>query len=143
MQRPNVLQIIRSELTSYRTRLMDADARSAFQPGAASAAIGAVGGPDWVQIFEIGGCLGDDGGSTGAPDWPSVVLFGDLHVLLEDSLLRTVATRPGVHRILVSTHRNSDLVLTARQFCGFDRHLVVPFNRTHVRAALEPVARPS
>jgi hypothetical protein len=133
MQRPGVLQIIRSELTSYRTRLMDSDARHAFRSGTAV-------GPDWVQIFEIGGCLGDDGGTVGAPDWPHVVLFGDMHVLLEDNLLQTVANRPGVHRVLVSTHDNPELVLSARQFCGFDRHLILPFNRAHVRAALEPQA---
>lgn len=134
LEKRGVLQCIRSEFTGCRTRMLDEAARAAFQEESK--------GPDWATIFEIGGCLGDSPESpTGTPDWPQILVFGDMHVLREDRLLQTVATRAGVHRILVSTHRNPDMILQVQEFCGFDRQLVLPISRADVRAALEPAHR--
>jgi predicted Zn finger-like uncharacterized protein len=69
-------------------------------------------------------------------EWPDVVVFGDMPVLLEDRLLRTVATRSNVLRVLVSTHHNPELVRVARQYCGFDRHLALPMTPSDIRQAL-------
>lgn len=68
-------------------------------------------------------------------EWPDTVVFGDMHVLLEDRLLRAVATRPGVYRVLVSTHHNPDLVRVAEAYCGFDRHLTLPLLPSEIALA--------
>jgi hypothetical protein len=62
-----------------------------------------------------------------------------MQVLLEDRLLQAVASRPGVLRVLVSTHHNPELILEAQRYCGFDRHLVLPLTPTEVQ---EAVGRP-
>lgn len=132
LQRDGVLPTLRAELTSHRTRMFDQAARDAFLHS---------NGPDWAQIFELDGCLGERVGST--QEWPHLLVFGDMHALMEDRLLQTAANRPQVHRILVSTHRNAELAETVREFCGFDRQLVLPITRADVRAALEPIPRHS
>lgn len=57
---------------------------------------------------------------------PDVLLFGDLHVILQDELLSKLARVSDVTRVLLSTHHNDDLVGAAREFCTVDKHVVLP-----------------
>ncbi|MEZ4238973.1 MAG: zinc-ribbon domain-containing protein [Myxococcota bacterium] len=69
-------------------------------------------------------------------EWPDLVVFGDMQVLLEDRLLQAVASRTGVLRVLISTHHNPELIEAASAYCGFDRHLVLPLTPAAVEQAL-------
>lgn len=83
------------------------------------------------QSYEIL-VLGDDDGAA----WltlpsdtrrvPDVLVFGDLHALLGNPVVEALAHDPRVRRVLLSTHRNSDLYTAATEFCHVDEHLVLP-----------------
>lgn len=107
IQRPGVLPALRSALESCVFEVVDAETRTGLIQSAHE-----------------------------REEWPDVVVFGDMPVLLEDRLLRTVATRPNVFRVLVSTHHNPELVRVAQQYCGFDRHLALPLTPSDIREAL-------
>lgn len=68
---------------------------------------------------------------------PAAVVFGDMHVILEDGLLERVCEGSEATRILVSTHQNQDMVDAARSFCGFDHHLVLPLASSLLQVVLE------
>ena len=57
---------------------------------------------------------------------PNVLVFGDMHVILQDALVMGLCRRKDVRRVLVSTHRNDDLMEAAREFCTVDSHLILP-----------------
>jgi hypothetical protein len=67
---------------------------------------------------------------------PDAVVFGDMHVLLEDPVLHRCC-EGGAGRILLSTHQNADLLDAAKAFCGFDHHLLLPIETALVRVVLE------
>lgn len=69
---------------------------------------------------------------------PDAVIFGDMHVILEDALLAKVAAQ-GATRVLVSTHRNEELLQSADSFCGHDHHLVLPIEAALVDLILTDV----
>ena len=108
LQRPGVLQALKAALSTSVIEVIDADSR--------------------IQLSQA---------AHERDEWPDVVVFGDMPVLLEDRLLRTVATRENVLRVLVSTHYNPELVRTAQQYCGFDRHLALPLTPSDLRMAFE------
>lgn len=108
LQRPGVLPALRSALGNCLVEVIDAETRTGLSQAAHE-----------------------------RDEWPDVVVFGDMPVLLEDRLLRTVATRDNVLRVLVSTHYNPELVRTAQQYCGFDRHLALPLTPSEIRQAFE------
>jgi hypothetical protein len=68
----------------------------------------------------------------GAP-LPDAVVFGDMHVLLEDALLRRCCDG-GAARLLLSTHGNEELREMADASFGFDHHLHLPIDLTVLRA---------
>ena len=67
---------------------------------------------------------------------PSVVVFGDMHVLLQDELLRLVTRNREVVRLRVTTHDNDGLTQAAQAFCGFDFQVGLPCSTGDVRATL-------
>lgn len=73
---------------------------------------------------------------------PDAVLFGDMHILLEDEMLKRCCAS-GAGRVLVSTHENEDLTVAAEAFCGFDHQVLVPVDTTLLGIVLDDVASPS
>jgi hypothetical protein len=69
------------------------------------------------------------------PPW--VIVFGGMHVILEDPLLAALAQTPEVSRLLVSTHANAELLDAAINFCGLDHHVTLPAPAEAVRAAVD------
>lgn len=71
---------------------------------------------------------------------PHVVLFGETHVQLRDPLLQRVATKFGVHRVLVSLDPSEAPLRATRGFCGVDSRLTVPLDPARVAEAIVPGA---
>jgi len=69
------------------------------------------------------------------PPW--VVIFGGMHVVLEDGLLAALARAPEVTRLLLSTHANVGLLDAAINFCGVDQHVTLPTTATRVREVID------
>ena len=69
------------------------------------------------------------------PPW--VVVFGGMHVILEDPLLAALAQAPEVSRVLVCSHANAELLEAAINFCGLDQQVTLPASAEEVRAAIE------
>lgn len=69
------------------------------------------------------------------PPW--LVIFGGMHVVLEDPVLAALARAPEVARLLVSTHANADLLDAAINFCGIDQHVVLPSSTARLRETIE------
>ena len=69
------------------------------------------------------------------PPW--LVIFGGMHVVLEDPVLAALARAPEVARLLVSTHANADLLDAAINFCGIDQHVVLPASTARLRETIE------
>ncbi len=69
------------------------------------------------------------------PPW--LVIFGGMHVVLEDPVLSALARAPEVARLLVSTHANADLLDAAINFCGIDQHVVLPSSVSRLRETIE------
>lgn len=80
-------------------------------------------------------------GEDGNPPW--LVLFGGMHVILEDPLLAALARVPEVSRLMVSTHANSELLDNAINFCGLDHHLTLPASAEQVRDAIDRMVQRS
>lgn len=57
---------------------------------------------------------------------PWLVVFGDLHVILQDGLLYSLAERGEICKMLISTHLNGEMLQTAANFAGVDQQLVLP-----------------
>lgn len=64
-----------------------------------------------------------EAGELGAP-W--VLVFGDLHVLLEDPLLASTAASGETARMLVSSHANAELLQSTVNACGLDYQVCLP-----------------
>ncbi|MCB9682607.1 MAG: hypothetical protein H6733_14170 [Alphaproteobacteria bacterium] len=56
---------------------------------------------------------------------PDVLVFGDLHVILQDGVLIELCHVDTTRRVLLSTHHNDDLVELADALCVVNHHLVV------------------
>lgn len=72
---------------------------------------------------------------TELPPW--VVVFGGMHVILEDPLLAALARAPEVSRVMLSTHANAELLAAAINFSGLDQQVTLPAPADEVRAAIE------
>lgn len=79
-----------------------------------------------LEVLDGPTCAQRAASSTLLDDAPDVLVFGDLHVILQDELLSKLRLAPEVTRVLLSTHHNDDLVDAARAFCTVDRHVVLP-----------------
>ena len=73
--------------------------------------------------------------SEGCPP-PSVVVFGDLHVLLADELLRLVTRTREVARVRVTTQDHAGLTEAAQEYCGFDFQIKLPSSAADVRSVV-------
>jgi serine/threonine protein kinase len=67
---------------------------------------------------------------------PSVILFGDLHIVLEDPLLARVGSLTSTQRVLISKGLNPELLQRSINFCGVDRHLCLPISLDDLRSAV-------
>lgn len=72
---------------------------------------------------------------------PDVLIFGDMHVLLEDPVLLALRSTPRVRRLLVSTHYNAELLEAAEAFCQVSTHIVLPSSDEEVRLRLASAVR--
>lgn len=72
---------------------------------------------------------------TIAPPW--VLVFGDMHVLLEDELLRLLRDHGELSRLLVSTHLNAELIQTTVNYCGLDQSLLASQPKSEFTTAIE------
>ncbi len=57
---------------------------------------------------------------------PAVIVFGDLHVLLQEQLLAEVCRHGETSRLLISTHPNMDLLNSTVNDCGLHAQICVP-----------------
>jgi serine/threonine protein kinase len=58
------------------------------------------------------------------PPW--IVLFGDMQILIEDPLLLSLRSVGVLHKLLISTHYNTEMLQHSVNFCGLDYHLALP-----------------
>jgi len=72
------------------------------------------------------------------PPW--IVVFGGMHVILEDPLLMALSTAPEVSRLMISTHANAEILDTAINFCGMDQHVTLPATPERVTEAIQRMA---
>jgi len=72
-------------------------------------------------------------GEHGAP-W--VIVFGDLHVLLEDPLLAAAAASGETTRMLVSSHANAELLQSTVNACGLDHQVCLPAAAEEIAAGV-------
>ncbi|PIV99387.1 MAG: hypothetical protein COW42_11160 [Deltaproteobacteria bacterium CG17_big_fil_post_rev_8_21_14_2_50_63_7] len=68
---------------------------------------------------------------------PWVVIFGDLHVILQVTLLNALRELPTTQRILVSAKLNAQMLEAAVNFCGTDRHLLLPMDEETLAETIE------
>ncbi len=68
---------------------------------------------------------------------PDALVFGDMHVLLADSLLSTAASLDGVATLLISTHHNIELLSQATEFCRVDQYVSFPVSANDLVELLE------
>ena len=61
-------------------------------------------------------------GQIADAELPWVVVFGDLHALVDEPLLRQLSARGETARVLVSTHNNVDLLSATVNATGLDAH---------------------
>ena len=73
----------------------------------------------------------------GTEEAPWVLLFGDLHVILQDELLSTLRGTAETSRLLVSTHLNPDLLQSTVNFAGLDHHVSLPVEVEDVVQAVD------
>ena len=57
---------------------------------------------------------------------PWIVLFGDMQVLIEDPLLLSLRDAGLLHKLLISTHHNPEMLQHSVNFCGLDQHISLP-----------------
>jgi serine/threonine protein kinase len=67
---------------------------------------------------------------------PSVVLFGDLHIVLEEALLARIGEGSSTQRVLISKGLNPELLQRSINFCGVDRHICLPVSLEDLRKAV-------
>ena len=68
---------------------------------------------------------------------PWVVLFGDLHVILQHRLLPTLRRVDITQRVLISAKLNAQMLEAAVNFCGVDRHLILPVEIVELSELIE------
>ena len=68
------------------------------------------------------------------PPW--VVVFGDMHVLIQDALLSKLRWYPETTKVLLSSHLNPELLQTTVNFVGLDQHLTLPSDARKLVAAV-------
>lgn len=75
---------------------------------------------------------------------PHAVLFGDMHVLLDDNLLAEIVDMVETSRVLVSGHVNVELIHSSISRCGLDSHVLAGMEVDeivdHVRRAYQRAA---
>jgi serine/threonine protein kinase len=81
--------------------------------------------PDFANRLESGALL---------PPW--IVIFGDMQVLIEDALLRSLSGFGCLAKILVSTHYNTEMLQHCVNFCGLDYHIALPSSQQDIIAAV-------
>jgi serine/threonine protein kinase len=59
-----------------------------------------------------------------SPPW--IVIFGDMQVLIEDSLLLSLRDTGMLNKLLISTHHNPEMLQHSVNFCGLDQHISLP-----------------
>lgn len=64
------------------------------------------------------------------PPWG--VLFGDLQVILESPLLLALRDIRESAKLLISTHRNPEMLEQSINFCGLDYHLCLPISAEEI-----------
>ncbi len=106
---PAINGVILAATARYNVRVLDADARSGVLPR-----------------LQSGNCTA-----------PWVLVFGDLHVLLEDELLRALCTTGETSRLLVSTHGNFELLSSTVNSCGLHAQACLPVAPADLHDQLE------
>jgi serine/threonine protein kinase len=74
-----------------------------------------------------------------APPW--AVLFGDLQVILENHVLLALREVKESAKILLSTHRNPEMLQQSINFCGLDYHICLPEAPAVIAENIEDVMR--
>ncbi len=69
------------------------------------------------------------------PPW--LVLFGDLHVIVQSRVLHALRDMPASQRLLISAKLNGQMLEAAVNFCGVDKHMVLPVDVVSLSEALE------
>ena len=67
---------------------------------------------------------------------PAVVVFSDLHAIIEDPLLRALDVLGLTARALLSTHLDAELLHNTLEFCGVDHILIAPISPDAFKGAL-------
>ncbi len=67
-----------------------------------------------------------NGLTSGATRLPWMIIFGDLHVLVNEPVLTYLMPTMEVGRLLVSTHPNYELLESSINVCGLDGHVCAP-----------------
>jgi serine/threonine protein kinase len=72
---------------------------------------------------------------------PWVVVFGDMHVLLEDDLLMELANSAETLTVLISAHLNVEMLQTAVNATGLRRHICLPQEPAAIVEAVDEVVQ--
>ncbi len=89
-------------------------------------ALARVGGCDVQLLDEAARQQAVEGIEAGTLDAPWVLIFGDLHVLLEEPLLEATSAVGETARMLVSSHANTELLQSTINACGLDYQVCLP-----------------
>lgn len=80
---------------------------------------------------------------AGTLDPPWVLLFGDLHVLLEEPLLEATAESGETARMLISSHANAELLQSTINACGLDYQVCLPVPAEQIAAGIRQMVERS
>lgn len=72
---------------------------------------------------------------------PCVVVFGNMHVLLEDPLLLALSPCAEASRMLIATHENLELLEASINWAGLDYYLTLPAEASSIVAGITQLAR--
>lgn len=75
--------------------------------------------------------------ASGAVRQPWLVVFGDIHVIVQNPLLATLRDLSITQRMLVSARLNGAMLEAAVNYCGVDRHIVRPVEDAALSEAIE------
>jgi serine/threonine protein kinase len=64
------------------------------------------------------------------PPW--LTIFGDLIVLLDDELLKTLSDFSETSKLIISSHANVEMLQQSINFCGLDHQVCLPESATHI-----------
>lgn len=68
---------------------------------------------------------------------PWLVAFGDLHVIVQSRVLHAVRDLPITQRLLISAKLNGQMLEAAVNYCGVDKHLVLPIDIVALSEVIE------